>query len=118
MAGTPCRPTELGPEKPCWPRRTGFDDALIATFNDHRELLGDAAVKATLESVNLRKIVRRSTLPHRGAWLPESWERIGHLMTSSDLCHGGILEYLATGEGKKDNVDTLARWGFQYALDA
>ena len=39
-------------------------------------------------------------------------------MTSSELCHTGILEYITTGEGSKDNVETLATWGFQYALDA
>ena len=94
------------------------DDALIAAFNDHRELLGDANIKATLESVRLRKIVRRSTIPYRETWPEESWEKIAHLMTSSELCNAGILEYLATGVGRKDNIETLARWGFQYALDA
>ena len=39
-------------------------------------------------------------------------------MTSSELCLAGIVEYLATGAGRKANVETLARWGFQYALDA
>ena len=94
------------------------DDALIATFNDHRELLGDANIKATLESVRLRKIVRRSTIPYRETWPQESWHQIAHLMTSSELCNAGILEHLATGVGRKDNIETLARWGFQYALDA
>ena len=94
------------------------DDALIAAFSDHRELLGDAAVKAAMENIRLRKIVRRSTLPHRETWPEESWEKIAHLMTSSELCHAGIMEYITTGEGSKDNVETLAAWGFQYALDA
>ena len=94
------------------------DDALIAAFNDHRELLGDANIKATLESVRLRKIVRRSTIPYRETWPQESWHQIAHLMTSSELCNAGILEHLATGVGRKDNIETLARWGFQYALDA
>ena len=39
-------------------------------------------------------------------------------MISSDLCNGGILEYLSTGEGNRANVDTLAGWGFQYAQGA
>ena len=47
------------------------DDALIAAFSDHRELLGDAAVKAAMENIRLRKIVRRSTLPHRETWPEE-----------------------------------------------
>ena len=25
---------------------------------------------------------------------------------------------MATKEGRKNNIETLARWGFQYALDA
>ena len=94
------------------------DDALIAAFNDHRELLGDATVKASLESVRLRKIVRRSTIPYRETWPKESWEKIAHLMTSSELCNAGILEHLATRAGKESRIETLAAWGFQYALDA
>ena len=39
-------------------------------------------------------------------------------MTSSDLCHAGILEHLATGAGRKENVDILARRAFQYLLEA
>ena len=109
--------TELGPEN-VLAQEDRKDDALIATFNDHRELLGDANIKASLESVRLRKIVRRSTIPYRETWPKESWEKIAHLMTSSELCNAGILEYLATGVGRKDNIETLARWGFQYALDA
>jgi hypothetical protein len=109
--------TELGPEN-LMAQEDRKDDALIAAFNDHRELLGDANIKASLESVRLRKIVRRSTIPYRETWPQESWEKIAHLMTSSELCNAGILEYLATGEGRKDNIETLARWGFQYALDA
>ena len=100
-------------------RKDRKDDALIATFNDHRELLGDANIKATLESVRLRKIVRRSTIPYRETWPEESWEKIAHLMTSSELCNAGILEHLATRAGRNERrIETLARWGFQYALDA
>ena len=95
-----------------------FDDALVATFEDHRGLLGDPAVKAGLENVRLRKIVRRSVIPQREAWPEESWELIAHLMTSRELCNAGIVEYLASGAGRKVNVETLARWGFENALDA
>ena len=92
-----------------------FHDALAATFNEHRELLADPAVKAAQAGINLRKIVRKSTLPHWKTWPEESWQKIAHLMISSDLCNGGILEYLSTGEGNRANVETLAGWGFQYA---
>ena len=39
-------------------------------------------------------------------------------MTNSELCLAGILEYLATEEGSRANVETLARWGFENALEA
>ena len=99
-------------------QQDGLDDVLATMFNDHRAALGDAAVKASLESLRLRKIVRRSTIPHRKTWPEESWRQIAHLMTSSELCVAGIVEYLVTGVGKKENVEFLARRGFQYALDA
>ena len=94
------------------------DGALAATFEEHRAVLGDASVKAGLEIVRLRKIVRRSTIPHRETWPAESWQRIAHLMTSSELCLAGIVEYLVTGAGKKENMETLAAWGFENALEA
>ena len=99
-------------------QQDGLDDVLATMFNDHRAALGDAAVKASLESLRLRKIVRRSTIPHRETWPEESWHQIAHLMTSSELCVAGIVEYLVTGVGKKENVEFLARRGFQNALDA
>ena len=39
-------------------------------------------------------------------------------MTSSELCLAGIVEYLVTGAGKKENMETLAAWGFENALEA
>ena len=94
------------------------DNAMTATFDVHSEELGEAITKAVMEGIRLRRIVRRSILPHRETWPEESWERIGHLMTNSELCLAGILEYLATEEGRWDNVEKLARWGFDNALDA
>ena len=94
------------------------ENILATMFNAHRATLGDAAVKAALESIKLRRIVRKSVFPQQEAWPEESWHQIAHLMTSSELCCAGILEYLANGAGEKANVDTLARWGFQFALDA
>ena len=99
-------------------QQDGLDDVLATMFNDHRAALGDATVKASLESVRLRRIVRRSVIPYRETWPQESWEKIAHLMSSSELCVAGIVEYLTTGRGSRNNVETLARWGFQYALDA
>ena len=71
-----------------------------------------------MESIRLRRIVRRSILPQRERWPEEPWERIGHLMTNSELCLAGILEYLATEEGSRANVEALARWAFENALEA
>ena len=94
------------------------DDALAATFEGHRDVLGEQAVRGTRETVNLRRIVRESVIPYRETWPEESWERIAHLMTGSVLRQAGILEFLATGQGSRDNVETLARWGFENALEA
>ena len=90
----------------------------MAMFNAHRSALGDRVIKASLESVRLRRIVRKSVIPHRETWPEESWHQIAHLMTSSELCLAGIVEYLATGAGRRANVETLARWGFENALEA
>ncbi len=95
-----------------------FDETLTTTLNRHRSELGEQAVKAALESVRLREIARSSTVRNRETWPAESWHRITHLMTSSELCIAGIVEYLTTGRGSRNNVDTLARWGFEHALDA
>ena len=93
------------------------DEALTATCGVHSEELGEAITKAVMEGIRLRRIVRRSILPQREGWPEESWERIGHLMTNSELCLAGILEYLATEEGSRANVETLARWAFENALN-
>ena len=94
------------------------DDALTAAIGVHSEELGEQEVKAALQSITLLRIVRRTTLPCGETWLEESWERIGHLMTISELCLARILEHLATEEGTKDNVETLARWAFENAFEA
>ena len=99
-------------------REARFDDAPAATFEENRELLGDPAVKATLEILRLRKIVRESVIPYRETWPEESWERIAHLMTGSELCLTGILEFITTGKGSRTSVENLARRGFENALEA
>ena len=94
------------------------EDALTATYGVHSEELGEAIIKAVMEGIRLRRIVRRSILPQRERWPEGSWERIGHLMTNSELCLAAILEYLATEEGSRVNVEALARWAFENALEA
>ena len=99
-------------------REDRLGDNLSDITLEHQDDLGERAIRAIQEDIKLRKIVRRSVLPYRETWHEESWERIGHLMTSSELCIAGILEYLTTGVGLRGNIETLAAWGFQYALDA
>ena len=99
-------------------REARFDDSPAAAFNEHRDVIGEREVKGSPEAVNLRRIVRESVIPYRETWPEESWERIARLMTGSELCLAGILEFAATGRGSKENALTLAGWGFQYALDA
>ena len=94
------------------------ENVLATVFTAHRTALGNLALKAALENVRLRRIVEKSVIPHRETWPEESWHGIAHLMTSSELCLAGILEYITTGEGGTEDVETLARWGFQYALYA
>ena len=94
------------------------DEVLTAAFGVHCQELGETITKAVIESIRLRRVVRRSVTPERDTWPEESWERIGDLMTKSELCLAGVLEYLATEEGSRTNVDELARLGFENALDA
>ena len=95
-----------------------FDGALAATFEEHRDVLGEQTVRGVREIVNLRRIVRESVIPYRETWPEESWERIAHLMVGSELCLAGIVECLATGEGNSTSALELAKLGFQHALDA
>ena len=94
------------------------DAALAATFEEYRDVLGEQTARGAREIVNLRRIVRESVIPYRETWPEESWERIAHLMTGSELCLAGIVEYLATGEGNSTGALELAKLGFQHALDA
>ena len=52
------------------------ENILATMFNAHRATLGDAAVKAALESTKLRRIVRKSVFPQQEAWPEESWHQI------------------------------------------
>ena len=95
-----------------------FDDTLAVALEGHRYELGDQAVKAGKESVRLRQIARESVLLHQETWPEESWDRIGDLMSNSEICIAGIFECLTTGEGSRANVGTLARMAFENALAA
>ena len=99
-------------------REDRLGDSLSDIMEDHRDELDERVVRAIGEATKLQAIVRRSVLPHRETWPEESWLRIGRLMTNSELCLATILEYLATGEGDRGRIETLASWGFQYAQNA
>ena len=99
-------------------REERIDHALTSLLEEGRDELGEQAGKVILESVRLRTIVSSSFIPNQETWPEGSWERIGHLMVSSELCIAGILQCLATGEGSRANVEELAKRGFQFALDA
>ena len=94
-------------------REDRFDNDLAAAFKEHEEVLGEQAAQGALEILRLRKIVRESVVPYRETWPGESWARIAHLMIGSELCLVGILEFITTGTGRKENVLILARRGFE-----
>ena len=93
-------------------------DRLLAIMEEHQEELDEEAVKAIRWAIILPNIVRRSVIPYEETWPEESWPRIGWLMNDSELCLAAILEYLATGKGLQRNVEPLASWAFNYALEA
>ena len=94
------------------------DQLLRLVLMRHEKDLGDRTLRAVLGGLDLKKIVRRSVLPHSESWPEESWSRIGHLLSNNELCNLAIIYHLATSEGEGDRIETLAAWGFQYAMDA
>ena len=84
----------------------------------HEEQLGKRALKATMGGIDLRRIIRRATIPHNETWPPHSWERMSHLMAGNELCNLAIVYHLATRQGDRETIETLATWGFQYAMEA
>ena len=94
------------------------DEHLKKHFNGSQDKLGESSVRALVGAVNLKKIVRHSTMPHSEGWSEESWRQIAHLFASSEFCMIGVLHHLATGIGLKENVRTLADWSFIYASEA
>ena len=94
------------------------DDALVGVLSARRQDLGERTLRAMLEGIRLRGIVRHSTIPHRETWPQESWRRIGNLLADNELCNLAIIHHLATGEGGRGRIETLAAWGWKYSLDA
>ena len=93
-------------------------DSLVAAVEERQDELGERAVRAIRGAIDLRGIVRRSSIPHRNRWPEEPWTEMSRLMNDSELCLAAILEYLATDAGLRDNVETLAGWAFWYTFDA
>ena len=94
------------------------DDVLGGVLGARREDLGERTLRAMLEGIRLRGIVRHSTIPHRETWPEESWRRIGNLLADNELCNLAVIHHLATGEGDRGRIETLAAWGWKYSLDA
>ena len=94
------------------------DDVLGGVLSARQEDLGERTLRATLEGIRLRKIVRESTIPNRETWPQESWRRIGNLLADNELCNLAVIHHLATGEGGRGRIETLAAWGWKYSLDA
>ena len=90
------------------------DEQLKSTFIRSSAKLGEPATKALLGAMDLKKVVRGGTMPHFEDWPEDSWNQIGHLFASSELCVIGVLHHLATGIGRTENVQTLADWSFAY----
>ena len=88
---------------------------LIATS---RERLDESVIKALVGAIDLMGTVRNSAMPYSSEWPEESWDRIAHLLASSELCIIGILHHLDVGIGREDNVRVLAEWSFMYTRNA
>ena len=94
------------------------DDVLGGVLGARREYLGETTLRAMLEGIRLRKMVRESVIPHRDTWPEKSWRRIGDLLADNELCNLAVIHHLATGEGDRGRIETLAAWGWKYSLDA
>ena len=94
------------------------DDVLVGGLGARRKDLGERTLRAMLEGIRLRGIVRESTIPNRENWPEESWRRIGNLLSDNELCNLAVIHHLATGEGDRGRIETLAAWGWKYSLDA
>ena len=95
------------------------DDALVSALGGHLEDLGERTLRALVEGVRPRE--DREEINHylyNETWPEESWHRISNLLADNELCNLAIMHHLATGEGGRARIGTLAAWGFRYALDA
>ena len=93
------------------------EEKLLGAFNQASGKLGQA-IKPVLSGIQLRKIVRKSVLPHLESWPENSYGIIAKRLTQNELCLACVLHHLATGAGQKTNVSTLSIWGFIYAQKA
>lgn len=93
------------------------EEKLLGAFNQASDKLGQA-IKPVLGGMQLRKIIRKSVLPHLESWPENSYGIIAKRLTQNELCLACVLHYLATGAGQKTNVSTLSIWGFIYAQKA
>lgn len=93
------------------------EEKLLAAFNQASDKLGQA-IKPVLSGIQLRKIIRKSVLPHLESWPENSYGIIAKRLTQNELCLACVLHHLATGAGQKTNVSTLSIWGFIYVQKA
>lgn len=93
------------------------EEKLLGAFNRASGKLGQA-IKPVLSGIQLRKIIRKSVLPHLESWPENSYGIIAKRLTQNELCLACVLHHLATGAGQKANVSTLSIWGFIYAQKA
>ena len=95
-----------------------LDEQLRNIFSGWVELLGEPAVRALLGGLDLKKIVRKSTLPHSEIWPDHSWLYLANRFASHELCLIGVLHHVASGVGRRENIETLAGWSFLYIQEA
>lgn len=90
---------------------------LLGIFNQSPDRLGKA-IKPLQSGLQLRKIIRKSVLPHLESWPADSYGIIAKQLALNELCQACILHRLATGAGREANAYNLAAWSFLYAQDA
>lgn len=93
------------------------EEKLLGTFNRASDKLGQA-IKPVLGGMQLRKIIRKSVLPHLESWPENSYGIIAKRLTQNELCVACVLHYLATGAGRESNAYILAVWSYHYAEHA
>ncbi len=95
-----------------------IDEKLRRIFTKSSGNIGEAWVRPLLGGLHLRKIVRESVLPNIEQWATDSRHIISDRMALNELCLTCVLHHLATGAGRKPDVQKLAVWSFKYAQEA